>query len=292
MTLQDVWNLLNEILRADPNREIDKKMRAINEGYLHFAKRMLNVGNYLPELLSSAYGIDTVLAQNYVELPSDFLGLHTIFFKNNSSYNIADASQIKDFDYLVEQANSRFIDITDLGIPSIFSIKEPNLYFDKHWDEAITDGIKLLYHKMPASLLAYDTIELSGVTGAFQVGEIINQTTTDSYAYIRSISIDGTDVTLTVWTSTRSGTFFDTYDVTGSESSATGTQSGDMTEKPQVLEISSKYKTELANACALKYLYFDDDIEAIAKQETFESELKDIKTINKYDADFSIGFSI
>jgi hypothetical protein len=293
MTLNEIWQLLNEVLRADSTKEIDKKMRAINEGYLHFAKRMLIVGNYIPELLSDIYNINTVAEQNHVALPSDFLGLHTIFYKNGDVYTRVDNSQIKEFKYLLEQTDGNFVDTTDQGLPSIFAIKEPNLYFDKHYESVITSGIKLLYHKIPATLIAYDKITLESVTGTFQVGEIINQISdsgsTMAFGYVRDITTVGSNIEITMLTSTRRDTFYDGFEVQGSESSANGIQTGDMVEKPQTLEIGSKYKPELVNACALKYLYFDDDIEAEAKNKTFESELLDIKDINKYDADFNIG---
>ena len=351
---------MNEVLRADTTKEINKKMLALNEGYLHLAKRLLIVGDYLPNLVSEPTGIDTVINQNYVPLPSDFLGLHTIYYDNGDKYYRVPTSGVKEFDYLLEQTDGNFLDTTDIGTPSIFAVKEPNLYFDKHWDDSVTDGIKLIYHKIPETLVAYDKITLTRevfdltidsvfeggtyvliaptghagdrvtvldsdgveffnngvkptvsvansiiITNAsssvptftayetFTVGEIINQVdgaTTMAYGYVLTATIVTGGTEITMLTSTRNGVFYDGYNVVGSESGATGLQSGSMEEKPQVLEISEKYKTELVDSACMKYLYFDDDAEAIAKQETLESSLSDIKDINKYDADFTIGF--
>jgi hypothetical protein len=73
MILQDVWQLMNEILRADFNTEIDKKMLALNQGYLYLAKLMIESGTYLPELVSAPTSIIVTEGVNKIDLPTDYL---------------------------------------------------------------------------------------------------------------------------------------------------------------------------------------------------------------------------
>ena len=284
MTLNEIWVLMNQILRSDVNKEIDRKMSAINEGFLYFAKTMLTMDSYLPELLSGITELASVEDSNKIALPSDYLGLMSMWYGDGTNYTYLEDGSLVDLDYLIRQSNTQFIS-TDSGIPYLFSISEPYIYSEKNWDAVYSDAIKLLYHKKPATLVAYDEISVVSVTG-YVVNEIIIQDTSNAIAQVYEIDTDN-DI-LKVKTSSRQELFLDTYAVVGQTSTTSSLQNADISQKPQTLEISNKYGLELATASAFMYLWFDDDSETESKEQTFIDMIEKLGTINKMNNNYKI----
>jgi len=284
MALQEIWLLMNQILRSDVNSEVDRKMSAINEGFLYFAKTMLTMDSYLPELLSSLTELASVEDSNKITLPTDYLGLMSMWYGDGTNYTYLEDGSLVDLDYLIRQSNTQFIS-NDTGIPYLFSISEPYIYTDKGWDAVYSDAIKLMYHKKPATLISYDEIPVVSVTG-YVINEVIIQDASNAIAQIYEIDTDNSK--LKVKTSSRQGFFLDTYAVVGQTSLTSSLQNADIIQKPQVLEISSKYTLELATASAFMYLWFDDDSETESKEQTFIEMIEKLGTINKMKSNYKI----
>jgi hypothetical protein len=134
------------------------------------------------------------------------------------------------------------------------------------------------------------SIEAVGPTYPFlayallEVGEVVIQDTSNSYGTINSID----DTTVTILTSSRSGTFFDSYNIVGQTSGANPAQTGDMVEKQQILEVNDKIKLELALAGAIQYLHMEDNPEAEIKEKTLMSLIKKNNIMHKAKTDYTI----
>lgn len=285
MILQDVWKLLNEILRADENTEIDKKMLALNQGYLYLAKLMIENGTYLQELVSAPTSIVTTIATNSIPLPDDYLANMFLWYLSGTTYVPVMDSMIVDYPYLLRQAYSNFLDTTSKGIPTKFAFNYPKIITDLHWPETNADGVKIMYHKKPALLVAYDEVVVASVTG-FVVGEVVIQTTTNASGTI--YGIDAINKKLKIQTGGRAGTFFDSYNIVGQTSSTSSAQSGVMVEKPQVLEITDTLKLEVAIAGAIQYLFMEDNPEAEIKVKTLKELIKKNNVMSKNNTDYTI----
>jgi hypothetical protein len=172
MILQDVWELMCEILRADYNTEIDKKMLALNQGYLYLAKLMIENGTYLQELVSDPTDIAITDGVNKISLPSDFLSLMFLWYLSGTTYVPVIDSMLVDYSSLLKQSNY-FLDTTTTGVPSLFSINEPYIFTDIRWSETDADGVKVIYHKKPVELVAYDEIELDPIAITLTIGHIV-----------------------------------------------------------------------------------------------------------------------
>lgn len=285
MILQDVWQLMNEILRGDFNTEVDKKMLALNQGYLYLAKLMIENGTYLQELVSAPVSIATTDGVNQLDLPEDYLALMFLWYKSGSTYVPVMDEMLVDYAYLLKQAYNNFLDTTAKGTPNLFAINEPNIFTDIRWSDTDAHGVKIMYHKKPTELIAYDEIKVVSTTG-FTVGEVVLQTTTNASGTINTIN--ATNKKITVLTNSRSGVFYNSYNIVGQTSSTTSAQVGDMVEKPQELEISDKLKLELATAGALQYLYMEDNPEAEIKSKTLQQLIRKNNVISKSNIDYTI----
>jgi hypothetical protein len=150
-----------------------------------------------------------------------------------------------------------------------------------------TDGLKIIYHKKPAKLVAYDKLNLTSIVGTFVSGETITGSTSSATATVLAVSA----TYLTYTSVSLNGTFHDAETITGSTSSATATTDETASSKPQETEVSDKYKSLLANAGAAYYLYMGDSEEANAKNQTLEDFVSQrIKVdLNKASYKFGLG---
>lgn len=293
LIVQDVWELMNEIIRANAtvgaSAEINKKMLAINQGYKYLAQRMIQKGKALQELQAAPSNLVTTISTNKVDLPSDFSRLVSLWQASSSggsSYFQLGENQILSYAVLLENTGERFFQSTDIGLAQYAAVKEPYIYFDRYFDASGTTDVKIQYDANPATLVAYDRINLTSIVGTFVVGEIVTGSSTSETATVYAVGATYIDV----YTYNRSGSFAGTETITGGTSSATGSYAS-MTEKPQALEVSDKYDMLVANAGALTYLYMNDEIELDAKNETLDGLINMVQVINKNTESHSFGIT-
>jgi hypothetical protein len=203
MILNDVYILMNYVLRGTTATNIDKKISAINEGYKYLQQRMIEKGKGIEELLSTPTNIATTISINYVSLPTDFISLKEMFYQSGTNYIGFGLDASKTYRDLILQTGDRFFDTTDVGVPSMYSVKKPYIYFDHHFNASDTDYLKIIYHKRPATLVGYDRLTVTGASGVYTVGETITGSQTEETATVYAAGTGYIDV-LTV---SRTGLF-------------------------------------------------------------------------------------
>lgn len=286
MILNDVWILFNYLTRSTLTTNVDKKMAAINEGYKFLAQRMIQKGKPIPQLVSTPTTLTIAATDNKSTLPTDFLNIADVYVKAGTDYQQLGEDTILEYNMFREQVGDDFLDSASTGIPAYCSINEPYIYWDTYSSAADTTWAKIIYNKVPATLVAYDRLTFATNTGTFVVGELVTGGTTESTGYIYAKGSTYVDI----YTSTRDGEFASGEVITG-DGGATATLTVEMTEKPQTLEISDKYKMLLANAAALTWLYMNDEIELEAKNTTMDALIENMQTINKARTSFTFGLA-
>lgn len=283
LNLNTVYTLMNTLIRGTTSTNINKQLLAINEGYKYLNQRMIEKGRGIEELLSAPTNVATTVNVNYVSLPTDFVAIETMFYLSGTKYIPFETLASKSYKDLIRQTNERFFDTTDTGIPTMYAIKRPYIYFDFHAPATSSAGIKLIYYKRPTTLVAYDRLVVSGASGDFTVGESITSGSTEESATVYAIGTNYIDVL----TTSRTGTFSAGETLTGGTSSETATYVS-MTEKPQELEISENYSLALATSAATTYLFMEDSPEAAAKNATLEGLLDNMIIMDKNNVDLMV----
>ena len=285
-TLNNVYDLMGEVLRANKTADIDKKMLALNEGYKYLLGRMIVKGSGPGELLSDPTNLASVVNINKVSLPTDYFMLDELYVKSGTDYLLFGDNSIVDYATLRKITGTRFLDTTDIGLPLTAAVSEPYIYFEQHFDVSQADKLKIIYFKLPETLVAYDRLTVEDVTGTFTVGETITggdpEVTATVYATDNETYVD-------VLTESRNALEFALdVTVTGQLSGATAKYKS-MAEKPQNFELSDKYRFLLANAAATTFLYMRDELELNAKNATMEALIDDFNVVNVAEASYQLG---
>ena len=283
LILNDVYTTMGDLIRGTKTTNITRKLLAINEGYKYLQQAMIEKGSGIEELISTPTDITTTININYVSLPTDFRSLIGLHYETGSEYIPFEYGASRSYEELVRYVSQDFFNTSDTGTPSLYAINRPYIYFDKHAAATSTTGIKIIYHKRHAELVAYDRLTVSAASGDFTVGETITGGDTSETATVYAIGTNYIDVI----TTTRTGTFSATETLTGGTSSETATYAS-ITEKPQELEVSEDYKLILATSAATTYLFMEDSPEAAAKNATLEGLISNMVVMDDNNRDFSV----
>lgn len=276
MTYNDIYTIMNDILRGTASDNIDKKTRAFYEGFKELIVRMANMNKIPGEMRAEEY-LATTISTHVAPLPSDYLTYQRIWKLVGSNYQKFEDEEILTLQKLQDECGTNFNDTSDTGTPNYLAIDGDQLVFDKHWEADGTTAIKLSYYKYPAEVTAYDQLDFTGASGTFTVGETITGSSSNATATVKS---DNT-TSLYVTSSSVIGTFISGETITGSSSTETATLSSAISQKVQTLELGEKYKFALANAGASMYMYLEGSIEAQEKDAVLDNIIKEIGVINK-----------
>jgi hypothetical protein len=276
MTLKTVYDLMNYLVKGIASDEIDKKTLAIHHGYRQLAERMGLVSK-CPNELRAESNLATTISTHVAPLPSDYLMYQSIWYLSGSAYYKFDPEQITTLENLMNEIGTNFYDSSNTGTPTRVAFDGDQVVFDRYWAASGTTAIKLSYWQYPAEVTAYDQLTIGTLSGNFTVGETITGGTSNAYATV----ISNTATTVTVSSSSVVGVFSNAETITGGTSTKTAIVSGAISEKVQVLEVSSKYEFALANAGAMMYHYMDGNIDAAEKDTVLDNIIKQLGATNR-----------
>jgi len=277
LVLNDTYKLFNNIIRGkQENEDIDRKVRALNEGSKHLLQRSLELGKKPLDLLKDPIDVVTTINTNVVSLPTDFVSLEDLWIKDGSgAYKPFPNQNIVNFKELKLRKFTDFFNTDDTGEPLLAAVRGKQLYFDRHFSANGTDDIRLDYFKLPDEIIATDKLNITSVVGTFVVGETVTGGTSTATGTIQTVD----PTFLEVLTSRRNGIFAAGETLTGSPSGATATQVGAMVEKPQTLEWSNDYSLLLATAASSLYFYIIGSSEAQEKSQILDALINEKSSI-------------
>jgi hypothetical protein len=146
---------------------------------------------------------------------------------------------------------------------------------------AITGGtkeIKIEYNKRPADMVYYDQLNLTGILGTFQVGENIEASLSNSTATI--LTVESTYLTINNRDGSFDGSAGNPDVITGATSGATGTVSS-LSQLPQSLVWTEKYKTVLLEAATLIWLHLKSSNGVAPRSDIVDGLIEQLSTINR-----------
>ena len=201
MKLNEVYLLMNNLIRGNINIDIDRKIMALNEGYKYLAIRFHELGSPLQELIVEPTNISNLADVNYVNLPDNYFSLLKLYRKvDTNSYEPLYKDQIIPYERLIDISGPMFLDTTNTGIVTMAAVKEPKIFFDVHFEDVGTDNIKISYDSLPEELTTYDEVPITSVSGTFVAGDtvevvsdIINPTESLATATILEVFIPDID---------------------------------------------------------------------------------------------------
>lgn len=269
-TVNDVYQIFQRIIRSDGSLSLSQKEIAFNEGYLLFAEKMINKCSGFDELVV-INTLETFDNDNKVSLPDDFFKLWNLWKLVGTDYYKFQQEANVTYQRLTDISGNNFFNTNDTGEPCYFAILKPYIYFDRHISDGDEDGIKIAYFKKPDTVDFYDRLPITGVSGTFQVNEIVTGSSSNTTATIKAVSATYLDI----YSETINGEFSQSETITGNTSSATATTNGAISQKPQTLEIGSEYANMLAYAIATVYFEMRGiSEEAQAKEATLDNLIR------------------
>lgn len=283
LTLQQVFPTFNNIVKGrTENDDLDRKMRAVNQGNEYLIERMLFLGQPPYEYLTEPTNLATTTALNYATLPTDYFRINDVWRKDGSRFYKLSKESILTYEELKRLKDDLFFDITDTGDVQACAAKgEERLYFDRFFSSTESDRIKIDYFKRPDTVTAYDQISFTGLSGTFVVGETVTGGTSSASAEITTVNASS----LFVSSEGRTGSFIGGETLTGSTSSATATADGDLVEKPQTLEWSNSRIKLVSHAWAVMYLELISSSELPEKSDILDAlilQASDIQRVGNY----------
>jgi len=274
MIYNDIYVLMNDILRAVESTDIDKKTRAFNEGAKQLVNRMI-IRKKSPGVLLATTDLATVEGENKIAVPDDYAQFQSIWRKSGETYlQFLDGNQeLLNLEALQKQIGSMFFDTNNQSdTPTRIAYDDGYIYTDNHFATTDTDLLKLMYFKYMSEIEAQDSFVIGTLSGDFTVGEIITGTDTDSTAVV----VSNTATELIVESSSVVGTFFSGETITGSSSSETAVLGSSISKKIATLELGEKYKLALATSGSALYLYMEGSIEVAEKDAILEGLIDDL----------------
>jgi len=283
LTFNEAYTLMEYIIRTDPDAKtaIAKKTIAFNEGQKELLLRMSKVGKLPGSQLYIGKDLVTTANTHNVTLPDDYIDYQTIYRKtSDDQYEVFYPKEILPYDMLVKHTGNSFFDSSFIGEASLCALKGDSLiFFDKYFEESDTNKIKIDYWNYAADAVAYDQISIENKSGAFTVGEEIT-TVAGASAIVYAQDVAGTYVQVTS-SSVGSTAFTSGVEITGTDSGETADTTSALSEKAQVLDLTSKYKMLLANAGATMYLFLEGSMEAQEKDAVFDNLITGLPDIHK-----------
>jgi len=138
-----------------------------------------------------------------------------------------------------------------------------------------TKEIKISYINYPDDVVYYDTMDLTSVTGTFQVGEVIEGYTSNNQATI--LTVAATSLTII----SRNGLFQDGETIEGKTSEASAVMDGELTLLNQTLSWSTKYKYMLCEGASLLYEHFKASNNVPARSDIVDGIIEMYSVMNR-----------
>jgi hypothetical protein len=202
MILNDVWAKYMQLIQsANDNTDLTKKLSAFNTAQEYLVERMIELTQVPDEFLSDPVNIANTINLNYVAVPTDFLALHKLWRRSGAQYIPFEKEGIITYDELLNRVGQNFFDSTVNAEPQNAAIKEPNCYFDQHFNNTFTDDETITGATSGATAtvdsVSGTTLTYSALTGAFQNGEVIEGSTSGTQATVSADSDPTMTVTIT-----------------------------------------------------------------------------------------------
>jgi len=198
LILNDIWAQFNRLIQSSTATDINRKINALNIAQQYLIERMFEKGRRIDEFLSDPTNVSNTIDTNYIACPSDMLSLHKAWYRAGTQHAPFGRYAFVTYDDLLLRAGQSFFDTTATGTASIFAVKEPYIYFDRHFDNVFTDDETITGETSGATAtvdsVSGTTLTYSSLTGAFTNGETIEGTTSGTQA---TVSADA-DPTMTV----------------------------------------------------------------------------------------------
>ena len=203
MILNDIWPEYNYTIQINNagefNSDIDRKMAAFNTAQAYLIKRMFQLGRTPDEFVKDPTNVANTIDTNYVALPSDYLTYKKLWWRSGTSYMPIGENSIISYQDLLVRNDQNFFNTGNFGTPTLCAVKEPNLYFDTHFNNVFTEDETITGTDSGATAtideISDGTLTLSSVVGTFQVGEVITGSVSGTTATIDTISLP--DITVT-----------------------------------------------------------------------------------------------
>ena len=185
-------------MQANVNTDITRKMNALNLAQRYLIERMIELTKIPDEFLIDPANIANTIDLNYVTLPERFLALHKLWRRSGTQYIPFEKEGIISYDHLLDRVGQNFFDSSINAAPLLAAIKEPNCYFDQHFNNTFTDDETITGATSGATAtvdsVSGTTLTYSSLTGTFQAGETIQGATSGTQA---TVSTDS-DPTMTI----------------------------------------------------------------------------------------------
>ena len=192
MILNDIWNQYNRLLQSPSTTDIDRKINALNIGQKYLIERMYFLGKMIDEFKSDPTNIANTINLNYVPCPDNFLSLERAWFRAGSQYIPFGKYSFITYDDLIMRTGENFFNPAVNGTPNNFAVKEPNIYFDQHFNNTFTASeiITGATSGAMATIITVDSVTqltIAVTSGVFDAGEIITGTTSGTTATITTV---------------------------------------------------------------------------------------------------------
>jgi len=201
ITLNTVWTLFNTMIQASTTRDVSRKMLAINQAQTFLLQRMIEIARGPRELLSDPTNVSNTISLNYVALPTDFRSLERVWRRNGSNFSLLSPDAIVEYDDLIIRSGETFFQTTNTGQFTICAVKEPNLYFDTHFNNTFTTSETITGATSGAtgtvSSVSGTTLTYTSVSGSFSNGEVIEGSTSGTQATISSVAATTMTIAIT-----------------------------------------------------------------------------------------------
>jgi len=292
LTLNQIWPSFCRNIQSPLNSDYDRKINAINLATRYFLSRAIEIlpEEHLPgDLLVPPTNLSNLASVNYVVLPTNFFKLMKVWRLQGTLYYPLDGRSLIPYDQLLVLTSNNFFDTTNTGDILYAAVKEPNLYFDKHFSAVGTANIKISYFKVPTEITGYDTLAFTSDTG-LAVGDTITGGTSNASAIVLSITSDAGTGTLNYGLSNWNNVAFTaTETITGSVTSATAT-AGATTTKPETFDFMDKYKNILVEISGLQWHVLKGTDEIDGRSVTVDNMIKNLGSINMNKTQINWGY--
>ena len=341
LTLNEIWPQFNRLIQSNVGTDIDRKINALNVAQSFLIERMYQLGKRIDEFLSDPTNLTNTIDTNYTPTPSDFLAINTAWYRSGAQYLPFGKDAIITYNDLLLRIGQNFFSTDSNGVPTLVAVKEPNIYYDQHFNNTFTDSetitgatsgatgtvdsvssttltytsvlgsftdgevilgstsgtqatisavvattmtiaitggtkeVKLSYIKYPSDMSYYNTINLTGITGTFTVGEEITGITSNATGTVTAVNTSSLSYTPT------NGTFSDGEVIQGVSSSAMGTQDGAVVSLPYELDFSEKYKHVLTEAGSLIWEHMKGSNGVPARADVVDGLIEMLSLLNR-----------
>jgi len=192
LILNDIWDQYNRLIQSSSTTDIDRKINALNIAQKYLIERMYQKGKKIDEFLTDPTNISNTIDTNYIACPSDFLTLSKAWYRAGTQFVPFGKYSYVTYEDLLLRAGQTFFDSNVNGSPNVLAVKEPNIYFDQHFnntftaDEIIT-GTTSGATATITTVTSTTVLTIAVTAGTFVADEIITGTTSGTTATITTV---------------------------------------------------------------------------------------------------------